>query len=66
MEGEKDNAYWVRVYVVKHFDVDVRAASLEEAADTGVEQALSECTWFDKNTCALLDHATEVTLMKEE
>ena len=57
---QEEKEYMVRVYIVKHFDVTVKALNEEEAQCEGENKALDECTWFYKGDCAVLDDATEV------
>tara|TARA_B100000925_G_C21739011_1_gene358384 strand:+ start:171 stop:374 length:204 start_codon:yes stop_codon:yes gene_type:complete len=58
---QEEKEYRVRVYIVKHFDVTVKALNEEDAQEIGVEiVANEECTWFYKGDCAVLYDATEV------
>ena len=57
----EEKEYRVRVYIVKHFDVTVKALNEEDAQEIGEEIVVNdECTWFYKGDCAVLDDATEV------
>ena len=69
---QEEKEYRVRVYIVKHFDVTVKALNEEDAEEEGVQQAVNgepcpkcriedeQCTWFYKGDCAVLYDATEV------